>query len=92
MTMTTVNPTTGETLRTYEPMEPAAVDEAITFNQFDQDTISLGARYDFAKNAALKMQVDWAHSRDNPSMFWVEPDPDWDGRATLFSVTLDFVF
>lgn len=70
----------------------AAVDEATSFNQFDQDTFSVGARYDFAKNAALKMQVDRTHSRNNPSMFWVEADPDWDGNATIFSVTLDFVF
>jgi hypothetical protein len=68
------------------------VDRAIAYNQFDQDTFAVGARYDFAKNAALKMQVDWSHSRDNPSIFWVDTDPDWDGRATLFSLSLDFIF
>lgn len=68
------------------------VEQILQATQVDQETLSLGARFDFARNAALKLQVDWVHSRDNPSLLWLDPDPDWDGRATLFSAALDFVF
>lgn len=68
------------------------VEQVVQATQADQDTLSLGARFDIATNAALKLQVDWIHSRDNPSVLWLDPSPEWNGRATLFSATLDFVF
>lgn len=70
----------------------AGVAQALSVNQTDQQTFSLGARYDFARNADLKLQLDWVHSHVNPSFLWTDPESDWNGRATVFSVTLDFVF
>ncbi len=70
----------------------AQVGLALSNNQADQSTVSLGARYDFAPNAAFKLQVDRIHSRGYPTLLWGNTDPDWDGRATIFSATLDFVF
>ena len=70
----------------------AGVDQIVQATQIDQDTLSLGTRFDFAKNAALKFQVDLIRSHDVPSLLWVDSDPNWDGDATLFSVALDFVF
>ncbi|MCB1777163.1 MAG: hypothetical protein KDI50_06985 [Candidatus Competibacteraceae bacterium] len=70
----------------------AGVSQALLAGQADQETFSLGARYDFARNMDLKFQLDWIHSRDNPSLLWTAPEPDWDGRSAVLSVTLDFVF
>lgn len=70
----------------------AAVSRIFASTQADQDTLSVGTRFDFAQNAALKLQVDWIRSRDNPSLLWLDADPDWGGRATILSATLDFVF
>ncbi len=69
-----------------------AVDRLTQTTQVDQETLSLGARFDFTRDAAIKLQVDWIHSRDNPSLLWLDVDPDWNGRAMVLSATLDFVF
>jgi hypothetical protein len=55
-----------------------------------QHTVTLGTRYDVTDQLALKFQVD--HSRVQETMLWREVEPDWNGRATLVSATLDFVF
>ncbi|HCB15258.1 MAG TPA: hypothetical protein DEP36_17065 [Gammaproteobacteria bacterium] len=70
----------------------AGVAQAFSFNQVNQETFSLGVRYDFAQNADFKLQLDWIDSRDNPSILWVDPEPDWDGQAAVLSATFDFVF
>lgn len=70
----------------------AGVDQIVRATQIDQRTLSLGTRFDFTKNAALKFQVDLIRNRDVPSLLWLDSDPSWDGNATLFSVALDFVF
>ena len=70
----------------------AGVAQAFSFNQVNQETFSLGVRYDFAQNADFKLQLDWIDSRDNPSILWIDPEPDWDGQAAVLSATFDFVF
>ncbi len=60
----------------------------------DQETLSLGTRWDFNSRAALKMQ--WDHSRIHPQGYslWFR-SPESNLRTTdvnLFSVNLDFVF
>lgn len=61
-------------------------------SRIDQHTTSFGVRYDFYENMALKLQVDrlWVHDADVSLMR--KPDTDWNGRGTIVSVTLDFVF
>lgn len=60
----------------------------------DQNTYSLGLRWDFAPHADLKFQVDTvrAHNADgleyNPSPY---PATGWDGRMTVTSICLDFI-
>ncbi|AMC34526.1 hypothetical protein VN23_07885 [Janthinobacterium sp. B9-8] len=56
----------------------------------DQSTYSLGLRYDVMRNLDLKFQVDRIDGRD--SFQWANKQPAWDGRATIYSLTLDFVF
>lgn len=65
---------------------------AIDETRIDQHTTSVGVRYDFMENTALKFQVDrlWAHDSDSSMMRNAEPD--WDGRATILTMSLDFVF
>lgn len=59
-----------------------------------QKTLSVGLRWDLAKNAALKMQLD--HSRvgaGSPgTLVNIQPGFQPGGRFTVFSATLDFVF
>ncbi|MGA2081174.1 MAG: hypothetical protein ABSH53_11260 [Holophaga sp.] len=44
-----------------------------------------------AAQADLKLQVDRVHSR-TPSSLWNDPQPGWNGNATVVAVTVDFVF
>lgn len=63
-------------------------------NQLNQHTVAVGARYDLADNVALKLQIDRITVRHTPesALLWSDPDPGWDGRATVLSATVDFVF
>lgn len=68
---------------------PFLVAQSVT----DQHTYTLGGRWDFQKNMALKAQVDWV--RGTPaSLFLLKGDQRnlWDGNLTAVSLTLDFVF
>jgi len=59
----------------------------------DQNTYTIGARWDLQKNMALKAQVDWV--RGSPaSVFLLKGDrrSSWDGNMNVVSLTLDFVF
>jgi hypothetical protein len=56
----------------------------------DQSTYSLGVRYDVMRNLDVKFQIDRVDGRD--SFQWANKQPSWDGRATIYSLTLDFVF
>lgn len=60
----------------------------------DQETLSLGSRWDFNSRAALKLQ--WDHSRIHPLGYalWFR-SPETNSRAStvnLLTVSLDFVF
>jgi len=60
----------------------------------DQETLSLGSRWDFNSQAALKLQ--WDHSRIHPQGYalWFR-SPETNARRSsvnLFTVSLDFVF
>ncbi len=59
-----------------------------------QKTISVGTRWDFAKNAALKLQFD--HTRlgagSAGTLINIQPGFQPGGRVNVFSATIDFVF
>jgi hypothetical protein len=59
-----------------------------------QKTVSVGGRWDFAKNAALKLQFD--HTRlgaGSPgTLINFQPGFQPGGRVNVFSATIDFVF
>ena len=81
----------GTGFPTPNPLD-AAVSTALTASQSRQHTLSLGVRYDFMRNAALKAQLDRIRVQDNAAFLWRNPQPGWNGRATVFSLALDFVF
>jgi len=58
----------------------------------DQTTYTLGGRWDLRKNLALKAQVDWVHGQPSSRFPFKTVQTDWDGRMTVFSLALDFVF
>lgn len=57
-----------------------------------QRTITLGARWDFQQNLALKAQVDLVRGHADSRFPFRNSDADWDGRMNVFSLALDFVF
>ena len=59
-----------------------------------QKRVALGVRWDFARNAALKVQYDWLNLDDGSSGVLLNTQPGFEpgGRVDLFSVALDFVF
>ena len=61
----------------------------------DQHTLSAGLRWDFIPKADLKFQVDSIRSHNATGLVF-NPDPNaaraWDGRMTVMTVTLDFIF
>jgi hypothetical protein len=59
--------------------------------RFDQATVGVGMRWDFAPNAALKLQVDRFDVRSNGGAGWRFSDSR-PARGTLVSVLVDFVW
>jgi len=58
----------------------------------NQHTYTLGGRWDLQKNLALKAQVDWVHGKPTSKFPFKSVQSDWDGRMTVVSLALDFVF
>ncbi|MEO8135384.1 MAG: porin [Betaproteobacteria bacterium] len=70
----------------------SAVAAALAASASTQRTVSVGVRYDFMPNLDLKLQLDQVRVFDNAALLWRNPQPGWNGRATIFSIALDFVF
>ncbi|MCK6412561.1 MAG: hypothetical protein L6Q55_09095 [Azonexus sp.] len=70
------------------------IDRIMADSHVDQRTTTLGLRWDFARNTALKLQ--WDGIRASPSsLFPFRNDPSsgqWSGRMNVYSLTLDYVF
>jgi hypothetical protein len=62
--------------------------------RIDQRTLSLGVRWDFNSQAALKLQLDHVRVRNAGWRAWSAPlgQDGAPGRANLLSATIDFVF
>ena len=60
----------------------------------DQDSVSVGVRYDFHKNVAVKIQADHFNvgRAGRSAILWRDVQDDWNGRINQLSVTLDFIF
>jgi hypothetical protein len=64
----------------------------VSQSYLDQQTYTLGGRWDVHKNTALKAQVDWIRGTPASLFLAKNPHPGWDGDMTVFSLALDFVF
>ena len=58
----------------------------------DQHTLSLGARWDFQRNLALKAQLDLIRGTPQSVFPFRNETLAWNGRMNVFSLALDFVF
>jgi hypothetical protein len=73
----------------------SGLSELANASAYDQTTWSGGVRWDFRDGADLKFQVDRVHTHNSTAGLAV-PDPAaaaaWDGRLTVYSLVLDFIF
>jgi len=58
----------------------------------NQHTYTLGVRWDFRRDMALKAQLDMIRGKPDSLYTFRNEAPGWDGRTNVFSLTLDFVF
>jgi hypothetical protein len=60
----------------------------------NQNTSSIGVRWDFVKNADLKMQLDRTSLHGGIDQYFINQQPGFeaDGSVTVFSLAIDFVF
>lgn len=57
----------------------------------NQSTVAAGLRWDFRTSMDFKFQVDRIQSR-NRNTLWDQIQPQWNGRATVLTAVVDFVF
>ncbi len=74
------------------PVIDALTASMVAQSHIDQHTLTLGARWDFRTNMAIKGQVDWVRGEPTSLFLFKDVSPAWDGKATVFSLALDFVF
>lgn len=80
-------------LRTPLPAPMAeAVRGFIAATHADQATVTLGTRWDFQRDMALKAQLDMVHGNRDSRFPMRDAQPGWDGRLNVFSLALDFIF
>lgn len=58
----------------------------------DQQTTTVGVRWDFARNLDFKAQLDFVQGDPSSALLYHNIKPGWDGRTTVISMSLDFVF
>ena len=59
----------------------------------DRTTYSLGMRWDWRSDMALKFQWDAVRATSDTRVFSLRNvDPEWNGKTDVLSVTLDFIF
>lgn len=65
---------------------------ALARTHIDQNTVSLGARWDFRRDMALKAQVDLIRGERDSIFLYPTNNANFDGNLNVFSLALDFVF
>lgn len=61
-------------------------------SHLDRRTITLGTRWDFQQNWALKVQLDAVRGEPESVFSFRGPAPQWNGRMSVLSIALDFAF
>lgn len=62
------------------------------FLNFERTAYALGARWDFAKNIALKVDVTYADFQDTNGGFDVTNADESEDRTVVYAVAVDFIF
>ncbi|HJW31843.1 MAG TPA: hypothetical protein VJ505_00620 [Holophagaceae bacterium] len=90
----TASPARTTGLPDLPPFQPlnAGVQQYLGTNRNDQRTLGLGVRWDLHRNLCLKAQVDAIDAGQRTHQLWWRADPAWNGRATVATLSLDFVF
>lgn len=82
-----------ETLSTPVPPPLAPlVNALLEIPHLDRHTVTLGSRWDFYENFALKAQLDLVRGSPQSLMPFRGDHMEWTGRMQVLSVTLDFAF
>lgn len=58
----------------------------------DQHTYTLGMRWDFRRDMALKAQLDMIRGKPDSLYTFRNEMPGWNGRTNVVTLTLDFIF
>lgn len=74
------------------PAMNAGVASVMHYSRSDQKTGIVGARWDVARNMALKTQWDAIRGEPDSIFPYRRETAAWNGKLDVFSVTLDFVF
>jgi len=69
----------------------SAVAQLAAANEDTRSTVAAGLRWDWHANLDCKFQVERIHAA-NPGSLWNNAQPDWNGRATVLTAVVDFVF
>jgi len=69
-----------------------ALHTAIARTHMDQTTYTLGARWDFRRDMALKAQVDLTRGQSDSLFLYPISNAAFDGKLNIYSLSLDFVF
>lgn len=70
----------------------AGLTGALARTHTNQHTVSLGSRWDFRRNMALKAQVDMIRGKPDSIFLYPNNDAEFNGKLNVFSLALDFVF
>lgn len=69
-----------------------AFDRIMVASTADQNTHTLGARWDFREKMALKLQWDAIRGTSASRFPYARGDAGWNGRTDVLSLCLDFIF
>lgn len=85
------NPRTYAGLPTSGPLAPLTAGVNGVVKAAQQSTNAIGVRWDFAKSAALKVQVDRIKPRDGAGTF-LRAKPGFSDTVNVYAAGIDFVF
>jgi hypothetical protein len=70
----------------------AGFDRVMNASTSNQTTYTLGARWDVYQNTALKLQWDAIRGKASSRFPFAVSDANWNGKADVLSLSLDFIF
>ena len=70
----------------------AALNDYLAESHVDQHTYSIGLRWDFRRDMALKLQADAIRGKPDSIYTFRRESDHWDGKTNVFTLVLDFIF